>query len=45
MSTEILTIEELLREIESGKYRDFYLIYNRRSTDDPNLQKNSITYQ
>jgi site-specific DNA recombinase len=39
------TAEEVLREIESGKYRDTYLIYNRRSTDEPNLQKNSLSYQ
>lgn len=35
----------LVREIESGKYRDCYLIYNRKSTDEPDNQKNSIVYQ
>jgi DNA invertase Pin-like site-specific DNA recombinase len=37
--------QKLLEEIESGKYRDSYLIYNRKSTDDENNQKNSISYQ
>ncbi len=31
--------------IQSGTYRDFYLIYNRKSTDEPDNQKNSIKYQ
>ncbi len=35
----------LIKEIESGKYKDCYLIYNRKSTDEPNNQKNSIIYQ
>lgn len=34
-----------LKEIENGKYREQYLIYNRRSTDEPENQKNSIKYQ
>ena len=33
------------KEIQSGKYRDCYLLYNRKSTDEPDNQKNSITYQ
>ena len=45
MSKEFLTLQEVVSEIESGKYRDAYLVYNRRSTDDPNIQKNSIAYQ
>lgn len=28
-----------------GKYRDCYLVYNRKSTDEPDNQKNSIDYQ
>ncbi|WP_286830238.1 MULTISPECIES: recombinase family protein [Kordiimonas] len=28
-----------------GAYRDQYLIYNRKSTDEPNNQKNSLKYQ
>lgn len=35
----------ILDMISSGKYRNYYLIYNRKSTDEPNNQKNSITYQ
>lgn len=31
--------------IESGLYADSYLIYNRKSTDEANNQKNSISYQ
>ena len=45
MSTKIQTTEELIREVESGKYRDEYLIYNRKSTDEPENQKNSLKYQ
>ena len=37
--------KKLLDEIQGGKYRDFYLIYNRKSTDDTKNQKNSIKYQ
>jgi site-specific DNA recombinase len=35
----------LMQDILSGKYRDYYLIYNRKSTDDAINQKNSIKYQ
>ncbi len=37
--------EEILKDISSGKYKDTYLIYNRKSTDEPENQKNSIKYQ
>lgn len=37
--------EKLFKEIESGKFREFYLVYNRKSTDEPDNQKNSISYQ
>ncbi len=37
--------EKLFKDIENGKYREFYLVYNRKSTDEPNNQKNSISYQ
>jgi site-specific DNA recombinase len=37
--------ERILKDIASGKYRDFYLVYNRKSTDDTDNQKNSIKYQ
>ncbi len=39
------TEKEILSEIESGKYSECYLIYNRKSTDDEENQKNSIGYQ
>ena len=32
-------------EIKSGKYREAYLVYNRKSTDEAENQKNSISYQ
>ena len=35
----------ILKEIESGRYRNCYLVYNRKSTDEPENQKNSIKYQ
>ena len=37
--------KKLLAEILRGTHRDAYLIYNRKSTDEPNNQKNSIKYQ
>lgn len=37
--------ELIIKEIMSGRYRNHYLIYNRKSTDDENNQKNSIAYQ
>lgn len=36
---------KILQDIESGKYRSHFLVYNRKSTDDLDNQKNSITYQ
>lgn len=39
------TEKKLIDEILSGKYRDQYFIYNRKSTDEANNQKNSISYQ
>ena len=37
--------DQLLKEIKAGKYRECYLVYIRKSTDEPNNQKNSIPYQ
>src|SRR3989344_1626781 len=37
--------KQVLKEIQSGKYRNNFLIYNRKSTDDTANQKNSIKYQ
>ncbi len=42
---DIKTEKDLLTDIYNGKYRDSYLIYNRKSTDDEDNQKNSIAYQ
>jgi site-specific DNA recombinase len=40
------TIElQTLKDISAGKYREHYLVYNRKSTDDTENQKNSIKYQ
>lgn len=36
---------EIEKCIRSGIYRNHYLIYSRKSTDEPNNQKNSIKYQ
>ena len=35
----------IIKEVQKGKYREYYLIYNRKSTDEPDNQKNSIKYQ
>ncbi len=43
--TQTKTQETILKDIASGKYKDQYLIYNRKSTDDTENQKNSIKYQ
>src|ERR1700728_3233681 len=37
--------KQILKDISAGKYRNYYLLYIRKSTDEPNNQKNSITYQ
>ena len=36
---------QVYADIKSGKYREHYLIYNRKSTDEADNQKNSISYQ
>ena len=41
----IKTEAEIYIDIQSGKYRECYLIYNRKSTDESESQKNSIDYQ
>ncbi len=45
MTTKEKTAEAILKDIASGAYRDCYLVYNRKSTDDTENQKNSIKYQ
>ncbi len=37
--------KELNEIVKDGRYKDCYLVYNRKSTDEPNSQKNSIKYQ
>jgi site-specific DNA recombinase len=37
--------DQIFKDIKSGKYRHCYLVYIRKSTDEPDNQKNSITYQ
>ena len=37
--------KNIIKEIESGIWKNHYLIYNRKSTDEPENQKNSIAYQ
>lgn len=39
------TERDLLREMKQGKYQDSYLVYNRKSTDEADIQKNSISFQ
>src|SRR6185312_1332606 len=37
--------KDIIKEIESGIWKNYYLVYNRKSTDEPENQKNSIAYQ
>lgn len=43
--TQTILQATLLKQIQNGKFKDFYIIYNRKSTDEPDNQKNSIAYQ
>ncbi len=43
--SSIKTEKEIVEEILKGTFREFYLIYNRRSMDEAESQKNSISYQ
>ena len=45
MSKKKQTEQDILKDIAKGKYKDFYLVYNRKSTDEADNQKNSISYQ
>ncbi len=45
MKKVVKNSERVFKDIKSGKYRDLYLIYNRKSTDEADNQKNSISYQ
>jgi site-specific DNA recombinase len=35
----------VFKEIENGRFREYYLVYNRKSTDELENQRNSIKYQ
>ena len=37
--------DKIIKDIYAGKYKDYYVIYNRKSTDDADNQKNSLEYQ
>lgn len=45
MKTTSNNLKNIHKAIERGDFRDCYLVYNRKSTDEPNNQKNSIQYQ
>ena len=45
MSKKLQTDADIFNDIENGKYRDDYLVYSRKSTDETENQKNSISYQ
>ncbi len=45
MASKRKTKTDVLKDIKSGKYRSCYLIYTRKSTDETESQKNSISYQ
>ena len=45
MKTHGKSEDELLKDVLSGKYRNAYLVYNRKSTDDVLNQQNSLKYQ
>lgn len=45
MEPTVTTENQTLRNLSAGKYRNCYLVYSRKSTDEPDNQKNSIKYQ
>jgi DNA invertase Pin-like site-specific DNA recombinase len=45
MELDPKTESQIFKDIVVGKYRDCYLTYIRKSTDEPDNQKNSISYQ
>lgn len=38
-------VSDVERELHRGSFREQYLVYCRKSTDEPNNQKNSLSYQ
>jgi site-specific DNA recombinase len=45
MKQESKANNPILKDILAGRYRNYFLVYGRRSTDEPDSQKNSIPYQ
>src|SRR6266404_407771 len=45
MAEKTTNESQILKDIATGKYREHYFVYNRKSTDDTENQKNSIKYQ
>src|ERR1700683_151188 len=45
MELTIKPESQTLKEISAGKYWSCYLVYSRKSTEEPDNQKNSIKYQ
>lgn len=41
----MITMTDLIQKIINGDFKDFHLLYTRKSTDEENSQKNSISYQ
>lgn len=45
MELTVKNEDQIFKNIKAGKYRHSYLVYIRKSTDEPENQKNSIAYQ
>ena len=45
MEQKVKNEGQILKDIAAGKYRQCYLVYIRKSTDEPENQKNSVAYQ
>lgn len=45
MKTKAIQTNTIDKDIEKGVFKNHYLIYNRKSTDEPENQKNSLHYQ
>lgn len=45
MERTVKNEDPIFKDIKAGKYRHCYLLYARKSTDEPDNQKNSIPYQ
>jgi len=45
MTNRKKTNDEIIKSIERGDYQDCFIVYNRKSLDEPDSQKNSLAYQ